>query len=109
ENWWASVGIALAFLIATTVLLVMDLDQPNRFLYVIMRPQWKSWLVRGGYALSIFGGFVTLWGIINLIPQSHVMPINHPHNSFLHFLETEFIAQLLFILVVLFAAFTAIY
>jgi Fe-S-cluster-containing dehydrogenase component/formate-dependent nitrite reductase membrane component NrfD len=51
---------AMFFLVATTVLLVMDLDQPKRFLYVLLRPQWGSWLVRGGYALSIFGGILTL-------------------------------------------------
>lgn len=51
---------SLFFLIITTVLLVKDLDQPKRFLYVILRPQWNSWLVRGGYALTIFGGSLTL-------------------------------------------------
>ncbi len=51
---------ALVFLLITTALLVKDLDQPKRFLYVVLRPQWKSWLVRGGYALTIFGGSLTL-------------------------------------------------
>lgn len=51
---------ALFFLLLTTVLLVKDLDQPKRFAYVLLRPQWKSWLVRGGYALTIFGGALTL-------------------------------------------------
>jgi Fe-S-cluster-containing dehydrogenase component/formate-dependent nitrite reductase membrane component NrfD len=54
-------GTALFFLLATTALLVKDLDQPKRFLYVILRPQWRSWLVKGGYALSIYGGMLTLW------------------------------------------------
>lgn len=54
------VGISLVFLLLTTALLVKDLDQPKRFLYVILRPQWRSWLVRGGYALSLFGGVLTL-------------------------------------------------
>lgn len=51
---------SLLFLIITTALLVKDLDQPKRFLYVILRPQWNSWLVRGGYALTIFGGALTI-------------------------------------------------
>jgi len=55
-----SLGISLLFLLLTTALLVKDLDQPKRFLYVILRPQWRSWLVRGGYALSLFGGVLTL-------------------------------------------------
>ncbi len=53
-------SISLVFLLLTTALLVKDLDQPKRFLYVILRPQWRSWLVRGGYALSLFGGVLTL-------------------------------------------------
>ena len=63
ETWWWSLGLSLFFLVATTVLLVMDLDQPMRFLYVILRPQKRSWLVRGGYALTGFGGLLTLWGL----------------------------------------------
>ncbi len=53
-------GISLVFLILTTALLVKDLDQPKRFLYVLLRPQWRSWLVRGGYGLTLFGGVLTL-------------------------------------------------
>jgi formate-dependent nitrite reductase membrane component NrfD len=62
-NLMAGIVTALVFLIATTVLLVKDLDQPKRFLYVLLRPQWKSWLVRGGYALTLFGGLLTLTAI----------------------------------------------
>lgn len=51
---------ALFFLIATTVLLVCDLERPERFLRIVFRPQWKSWLVRGAYLLI---GFSTLAGI----------------------------------------------
>ena len=53
--------IALVFLAATGLLLIKDLDRPDRFAYVILRPQWNSWLVRGGYAITIFGGLVTLY------------------------------------------------
>jgi Fe-S-cluster-containing dehydrogenase component/formate-dependent nitrite reductase membrane component NrfD len=56
---WGTV-IAFAFVLITTALLVKDLDQPGRFIYVLLRPQWKSWLVKGGYALTIFGGLLGL-------------------------------------------------
>lgn len=52
-------GLSLLTLAATGTLLVMDLDQPKRFLYVLLRPQWRSWLPRGGYAITVFGGLVT--------------------------------------------------
>lgn len=57
---WSSLALALLFLIATTVLLVKDLDQAQRFIYVLLRPQWKSWLVKGGYALTSYGALLTL-------------------------------------------------
>ena len=62
ETTWWGLGIALVFLAATGLLLIKDLDRPDRFLYVLLRPQWKSWLVKGGYSITIFGGLLTLWG-----------------------------------------------
>ena len=38
--------VSLIFMGLTGGFLVKDLDRPDRFLYVILRPQWKSWLVR---------------------------------------------------------------
>ena len=55
------VAVSLLFLLITTVLLVVDLKQPKRFLYVILRPQWKSWLVRGAYFLVAYSIVVTVW------------------------------------------------
>jgi len=56
-----SAGISLVFLALTGLFLVMDLDRPDRFLNVLLRPQWKSWLVKGGYTITIFGLLVTVW------------------------------------------------
>jgi Fe-S-cluster-containing dehydrogenase component/formate-dependent nitrite reductase membrane component NrfD len=61
--WLWSVGISLVFLALTGVLLIMDLDRPDRFLNVLLRPQWGSWLVRGGYTITVFGGLMTLLGV----------------------------------------------
>lgn len=55
-----SIGAALLFLVLTGALLVKDLDRPDRFVYVLLRPQWRSWLTRGGYAITVFGGLLTL-------------------------------------------------
>ncbi|MCR9290020.1 MAG: polysulfide reductase NrfD [Bacteroidetes bacterium] len=62
ETMWWGLGISLVFLAATGLLLIKDLDRPDRFLYVLLRPQWNSWLVKGGYSITIFGGLLTLWG-----------------------------------------------
>lgn len=61
-EWW-SLGLALVFLTATGILLIMDLDQPKRFLYVLLRPHWGSWLVKGGYSITLYGGLITLLGL----------------------------------------------
>ncbi|HKK74972.1 MAG TPA: 4Fe-4S dicluster domain-containing protein [Saprospiraceae bacterium] len=63
STWMWSVGISLVFLALTGVLLIMDLDRPDRFLNVLLRPQWGSWLVRGGYTITVFGGLMTLLGL----------------------------------------------
>jgi Fe-S-cluster-containing dehydrogenase component/formate-dependent nitrite reductase membrane component NrfD len=57
-----AVVAGLVFLALTGLLLIKDLDQPLRFAYVLLRPQWGSWLVRGGYLITFFGAALTLWG-----------------------------------------------
>ncbi|NNF21604.1 MAG: polysulfide reductase NrfD [Saprospiraceae bacterium] len=60
--WW-TIGIGIGFLGLTGLLLIKDLDRPDRFLYVLLRPHWESWLVKGGYAISVFGGLLTLLAV----------------------------------------------
>lgn len=57
---WAGLG-SLLFLGLTTGLLVYDLERPERFLRIVLMPQWKSWLVRGAFLLIGFGAAVGLW------------------------------------------------
>lgn len=52
--------VGLFFTLVTTALLVYDLERPERFLSILLRPQWKSWLVRGAFLLV---GFTTLAGL----------------------------------------------
>jgi len=58
--------VTIFFMVLTGALLIMDLDRPDRFLYVLLRPQWKSWLVRGAYIITAFGGIVSLKIIDNI-------------------------------------------
>ncbi len=60
---WIALGLGVVFLAATGLLLIKDLDRPDRFLNVLLRPQWNSWLVKGGYAISIYGGLLTLLAV----------------------------------------------
>jgi Fe-S-cluster-containing dehydrogenase component/formate-dependent nitrite reductase membrane component NrfD len=53
---WRTVVPVLAgvFLALTGALLVADLEHPRRFLLIFTRPQWRSWLVRGGVLITAF-------------------------------------------------------
>ncbi|MCG8606959.1 polysulfide reductase NrfD [bacterium] len=57
---WTGILVGFAFLMVTGGLLVIDLDQPKRFAYVMLRPHWDSWLVRGAYAIALYGLCLTL-------------------------------------------------
>lgn len=58
--------VIVSAMIATGVLLCVDLARPDRFLSVIIRPQWRSWLARGAYLIVGFGGMVSLLLVINV-------------------------------------------
>ena len=47
--------IALAFLAVTGLILIWDLEHPERFYLLFLRPQWRSWLVRGGFVIGGYG------------------------------------------------------
>lgn len=48
--------LALVFGLVTTVLLVADLKRPHLFLTLLLRPNTRSWLVRGAWVLMAFSG-----------------------------------------------------
>ena len=64
---WLAVGVSLVFLFLTGILLVKDLGRPERFLYVLLRPQWKSWLVRGAYIIVFYSLLLILWMIAKVL------------------------------------------
>ena len=47
--------LAGTFLALTGAILIWDLEHPGRFHLIFLRPQWRSWLVRGGFAIGAFG------------------------------------------------------
>lgn len=58
--------IALLAVGLTTALLVYDLEKPERFLYILARPQWRSWLTRGAVILIAFSTVTGIWWLIEL-------------------------------------------
>lgn len=47
--------LGLVFLGITLFLLIHDLGRPERFLKILLTPNTKSWLVKGGWVLTAFG------------------------------------------------------
>jgi Fe-S-cluster-containing dehydrogenase component/formate-dependent nitrite reductase membrane component NrfD len=61
-------GLLSAVLVAiTALLLVADLDRPDRFIYVLLRAQRRSWLTLGGYILTAFGVWAVGWWVVRLL------------------------------------------
>ncbi len=60
-------AIGLVFLLLTSLLLVLDLKRPERFLYLVFKPNPRSWLVLGGFILFAAGVLGTLWLLAGLI------------------------------------------
>ena len=54
-------AISLVFITGTALLLVVDLKRPERFYYILVRPNWRSWMVWGAYFLTAHGAISALW------------------------------------------------
>ncbi len=70
--------MALLFTLATTALLVYDLERPERFLSILLRPQWKSWLTRGAFLLIGFTTVAGLWWTLEAAAWVGLGPFRMP-------------------------------
>jgi formate-dependent nitrite reductase membrane component NrfD len=71
---WSAV-LAGLFTVLTGVLLVADLTHPKRFLYVLTRPQWRSWLARGAYLLFGYGIVAALYGLAAILDSPEALRV----------------------------------
>ncbi len=68
--------VSLLFIAITTLLLIIDLDKPHMFFTILTRPQWRSWLTRGAFALIAFSAVAGIWFLaeagaaLNLVPAA---------------------------------------
>lgn len=67
--------LALIFTALTTILLVWDLDHPERFLRVVFTPQSKSWLARGAFILIAYSGLAALFWVAAVTGYSSRAPV----------------------------------
>ena len=71
---WAAPIAGGVFLGLTGLLLVWDLEHPGRFWMIFARPQWRSWLVRGGFIIGGYGLVLGLHSLASLLgrpPDAH--------------------------------------
>lgn len=69
--WWAGAhsfatevagpAIAALFSAITAAVLVADLERPERFYYILVRPNRRSWMAWGAYFLTAHGLICTAW------------------------------------------------
>ncbi|MCB9674416.1 MAG: polysulfide reductase NrfD [Alphaproteobacteria bacterium] len=57
--WAGLLGIVMT--LVTLALLLYDLDRPDRFFYLLIRPQWRSWVARAAWILSGFSFVTGFW------------------------------------------------
>ena len=62
--------IALIGLAVTSVLLIFDLKRPDRFFYLITKPNFRSWLVVGTYFLIGYGVLAGGWLLCGIFASS---------------------------------------
>ncbi len=54
-------AISVVFITLTAVVLVLDLERPERFYYILTRSNWRSWMVWGAWFLAGHGAISALW------------------------------------------------
>ncbi len=59
--------VSALFSAATAAVLVMDLERPERFLFILTRPNWNSWMARGAFLLTAHGALAGLWFLAGLL------------------------------------------
>jgi Fe-S-cluster-containing dehydrogenase component/formate-dependent nitrite reductase membrane component NrfD len=53
--------VSAIFSMLTAGVLVADLERPERFFYILTRPNWTSWMTRGAFILTAHGAIASLW------------------------------------------------
>lgn len=72
---WVAPLVAGFGLAATGLVLIADLEQPARFYYLFTRPQRRSWLVRGAWALTGYGAVLGLHVAFALVQPTWILPL----------------------------------
>jgi Fe-S-cluster-containing dehydrogenase component/formate-dependent nitrite reductase membrane component NrfD len=53
--------VSIVFITLTAIVLIVDLERPERFYYILTRSNFRSWMVWGAYFLTAHGALSALW------------------------------------------------
>jgi len=70
--------VSMIFSMFTAAVLIADLERPERFLYILTRPNWKSWMTRGAFILTAHGAITGLWVLLYLFGFKTVLSLMAP-------------------------------
>jgi ferredoxin/formate-dependent nitrite reductase membrane component NrfD len=73
-GWYAPV-IGMVGLVSTGLILVWDLEHPERFWMVLLKPQTRSWLVRGGFIISGYGAVLAAHAGMTILGRADLTPL----------------------------------
>src|SRR3954471_854568 len=69
----AAPALSAVFIGLTSAVLVLDLERPERFFYILTRSNWRSWLVWGAWFLAGHGTISALWLLSGWLGWSAVL------------------------------------
>ena len=82
--------ISGVFAALTAAVLILDLEHPERFLYILQRPNWTSWMTRGAFLLTAHGAIVGLWVLFWMFGWTTMMLVLVPFALIVSFGATAY-------------------
>lgn len=67
--------VSLVFSVITAAVLIVDLERPERFYYILIRPNWRSWMAWGAYFLTAHGTLSSLWLLFALLDLPELIAV----------------------------------
>jgi len=78
---WVTPVVSGGFLALTGGLLIWDLEHPERFYLLFTRPQWKSWLVKGGFIIFGYSIVLAAHFVVAVLLGNSVGPAENPFTA----------------------------
>src|SRR5437588_3029362 len=81
---WVTPIVSGIFLAFTGVLLIWDLEHPERFYLIFTKPQWKSWLVKGSFIILAYSLVLAVHFLVSILLVRSIGPVDNPFTPAMH-------------------------